>query len=182
VDELAVALRVAEDAHAGLVNGDLKDGQQVQRAKGLGYSLLCDLARKQVFVDTDSRAEYANTLSTKADDLFRRTLADPHTRGEVAVIVRKWIDSPHRKHGGVFFGGTLARDTEKGSVTECQFDPGDGQTLTVLVPPAAAKELSGSARPLAVIGWIVDNPSEQVSGYTGDAPQAIWAGQLIPLD
>jgi hypothetical protein len=34
---------------------------------------------------------------------------------------------------------------------------------------------------VGVVGWIVDNPAEKVSGYTGEAQQAIWAGQLIPL-
>jgi hypothetical protein len=180
-DELAAALRTAEGAQPGLVAGDLGNGQQVQRTKGSGYSLLCDLAQKLAFVDAASRTDYVEILAERATMLFRRTLADQHTRHEVAVIVRMWIKSPHRKHGGVFFGGTVARNVEQGSVAECQFDLGDGQTLTVLVPPAAAGELSDSAQPLGVVGWIVDNPAEQVSGYTGDAQQAVWARQLIPL-
>jgi hypothetical protein len=180
-DELAVALNTAEDAQPGLVAGDLNDGQQVQRTKGLNYSLLCDLAQKFTFVDAASRTEYVEILARRAEILFRLTLADQHTRGEVAVIVRKWLKSPHRKHGGVFFAGTVARNVEQGSVTECLFDLGDGQTLTVLVPPDAIEKLPDSAQPLGVIGWIVDNPAEQVGGYTGNAQQAVWAKKLIPL-
>jgi hypothetical protein len=181
-DELAVALRTAEDAQPKLVEGDLNDGQEVQRAKGLGYSLLCDLAQKSTFVDATSRADYVNSLASKVQGLFRGTLADQQTRAEVAVIVRKWIDSPYRKHGGVFFGGTLALHVDKGSVVECQFDLGNGQMLTVLAPAAAAAQLAESSHPLGVVGWIVDNPAAHVSGYSGDARQAIWAGQLIPLE
>jgi hypothetical protein len=180
-DELADAMRRAEESQPGLVNGDLSDGREVQRAKGLSYSLLCDLAQKSVFVDATTSAAYVNALTRKAEELFRQTLADEHTRGEVAVIVQKWIESPHRKHGGVFFGGTVTRDVQQGSVVECQLDLGDGQALTVLVPPAAGKPLSESPQPLGVIGWVVDDPATQVSGYTGAAPRAIWAARLIPL-
>jgi hypothetical protein len=180
-DELAVALRTAEESQPNLIAGDLSDGREVQRAKGLSYSLLCDLAQKVAFVDAESRADYANSLTTKAEELFRQTLTDSHTRAEVAVIVQKWIESPHRKHGGVFFGGTVTRDVDKGSLLECQFDIGDGQALTVLVPPTAGNQLSESPQPLGVVGWIVDDATTQVGGYTGEARRAIWAAQIIPL-
>ena len=180
-NDFAVALLTAEEAQPNLVNGDLDDGREVQRAKGLSYSLLCDLAQKSAFVDATTRVAYVKALSRKAEELFRKTLADAHTRAEVAVIVQKWIASPHRKHGGVFFGGTVTQDVDKGSVVECQVDIGDGQAMTVLVPPAAGKQLSESPQPLGVIGWIVDNPATQVGGYTGEARRAIWAAHLIPL-
>jgi hypothetical protein len=81
----------------------------------------------------------------------------------------------------VFFGGTVTRDVQQGSVVECQFDLGNGEALTVWVPPAASKPLSESPQPLGVIGWIVDDPATQVSGYTGEARRAIWAARLVPL-
>jgi hypothetical protein len=179
-DELAVSLQAAKDAQPGLVTGDLAD-VEVQRAKGFSYSLLCDLAQKLAFVDAAVRSDYAKPLADDAEELFRKTLADAHTRGEVARIVPKWIASPHRKHGGVFFAGTLSREVDKGTVVECQFDVGGELQLTVLVPPEIAQLLADPAQPMGIVGWIVDKPAGKVAGYTGDAPQAVWASHLIPL-
>jgi hypothetical protein len=179
-DQLAIALRDAQVALPGLMAGDLKDGREVRHAKGFSYSLLCDLAQKVAFVDA-SQEEYATALSTEADALFHKTLADPHTREEVARILPQWISSKRRLHGGVFFAGALASKVEKGGVAECQFDLGDQAMLTVIVPAAKAGTLVELERPLGVVGWIVDKPADQ-SGFTGEAPQAIWAARLIPLD
>ena len=181
-DELAVALAAAPKARSALVEGDLDDSREVQRAKGFGYSLLCDLAQKLAFVDKTSRADYVAPLEKEAEAIFRATLADQHTREEVARIVPKWIASPNRKHGGVFFAGTPLSGVDKGSVVECRVDLGGGAALSVLVPQARADRLTESARPVAVVGWIVDRPAAQVAGYTGAAPQAIWVSRLIPLD
>ena len=181
-DELAVALATAQDAQPGLTAGDLSEGSQVQRRKGYSYSLLCDLAQKAAFVDRTSRADYADSLTNKADELFRQTLVDPHTRDEVARIVSKWIEHPKRTHGGVFFAATVASAVDKGTVVECSADVGAGQRLVVLVPQAHAAQLTEQGRPLGIIGWILDGPTTQVNGYTGDAPQAVWASRIIALE
>ena len=114
--------------------------------------------------------------------MFRETLSDAHTRGEVARIVPKWIGSKYRKHGGVFFAGTVIGESSKGQVVECRVDLGAGDPLTILVPDTLAKGLDNSGRPLGIVGSIVDSPAQHVSGYDGDAPQAVWVGRLIPLD
>ena len=113
-DELAVALQAAQEEQPKLMAGSLDDGADVRRAKGFGYLRLCDLAQKLAFVDTATRADYANALVTDAERLLQQTLADEHTRGEVARIVPMWIDSPHRKHGGVFFAGSSTAKRRKG--------------------------------------------------------------------
>lgn len=181
-DELAVALQTALRAEQNLTAGDLRDSREIQRAKGLSYSLMCDLAQKMAFVDRDSRPEYVQPLLDDAEQLFRRSLSDPHTRDEVAIIVEKWIVSPHRTHGGVFFAGNISHDAEQGTVVECQLNLGGNRSLTVLCPQTESLSQQQPSRPLAVVGWIVDAPAEKIRGYNGSASRAIWASQLIPLD
>jgi hypothetical protein len=181
-DELAVALQAAQEAQPKLVAGSLDDGREVQRAKGFGYSILCDLAQKLAFVDKAQRADYANALTADVERLFQQTLADEHARGEVARILPKWIASPNRKHGGVFFAGTPLESVEKGSVVECQLDAGAGGSIAVLLPPASAEQLADSSQAVGIVGWIVDSPASHVTGYTGDAPQAIWVSRILALE
>ncbi len=175
--DLAAALVAAKDAEAGLVNGNLADGREVARTKGFSYSILADLAQKATF--TDPSAADAENLQQETDNIFRATLATPHARDEVAQIVPKWIASPNRKQGGVFFTGAVAIHDKQGSVVEGSVDMGSGQPLPVLLPPALAdKPPTG---PVAVVGYVVDKPSERIPGYTGTAPQAVFVTKLIPL-
>jgi hypothetical protein len=175
--DLAASLVAAKDAESGLVNGNLSDGHDVARTKGFSYSILADLAQKTTFVDPS--AADADKLQQDADNVFRTTLSTQHARDEVAQIVPKWIASPNRRQGGVFFTGTVVGRDKQGSVVEGSVDVGSGQPLPVLLSPAlAAKQPAG---PVAVVGYIVDKPAEHITGYTGTAPQAVFATKLIPL-
>jgi plasmid stabilization system protein ParE len=177
--DLTAAIAAGKGAEAGLVNGNLTDGRDVARTKGLSYSILADLAQKTTFVDT--AAADAAALQQEADAVYRELLATPHAREEVAQILPKWMASPNRKHAGVFFAGSVVGHEAKGSVTECNVEVGNGQSLPVIMSTATAELLNGSAAPVAVVGWIVDKPAEKVPGYTGTATQAIFAGRLVPL-
>ncbi len=180
-NDLRTALETAAKAQPQLVAGNFADGKEVQRAKGFGFSMLADLAQKVTFVDEAAKRD-ATQSEQDAEELFRKTLADAHTRGEVAQILPKWMASPNRKHGGVFFAGSVASHEDAGSVVECKVELDGGQSMTILVPTTFAAQPLESAKPMAIVGWIVDKPAEQVSGYTGSAPQAIWAGRLFPLE
>ena len=94
----------------------------------------------------------------------------------------KWIASPNRKHGGVFFAGSVLSCEARGPVSECSMTLPGGQTLPVLIPAAVGEQVKASQQPVAVVGWIVDDPAKHVTGYTGSASQAIFAPKLIPLE
>lgn len=179
-EELNAALQAARIAQPNLIKGSLADGKEVQQAKGKSYNALADLAQQATFVEA-AGSESVIKSRQEADDLFRQTLADAQTRSDIAQIVPKWLSYPKRPHGGIFFAGSVTSHAGKGSVVECSIDLGSGQPLTVLVPAAMAGQLEGSSSPIVVAGWIADRPAEHVTGYTGSAPQAVFAGRLIPL-
>ena len=180
--DLSAALQAAKDAESGLVNGSMSDSREIAQTKGASYSKLADLAQKTMFVDAGSSPGDSAKLQQESDDVFRKALASAHTRDEVAQIVPMWIASPNRRHGGVFFAGSVVSHESKGAVSECSVDLGGGKSLPVLVPTAVGEQLKSSSQPVAVVGWIVDKPAEQVTGYTGTAPQAVFASKLIPLE
>ena len=93
-----------------------------------------------------------------------------------------WIKSTKRTHAGIFFAGRVTNQADKGTVVECQVDFGGGEPLPVLVAQEQADLIESSSRPLGVLGWLVDEPSTNVHGYTGDVAQAVWAGHIISLE
>ncbi|MCC7474372.1 MAG: hypothetical protein IT425_03185 [Pirellulales bacterium] len=180
-EELAAALEIAQGAESGLASGNLADSREIARTKGYSYSLLADLAQKTVFVES-AAAEKTATDVQRSQEMFRRLLTVEHTRNEVGQIVSRWIASPNRRHGGVFFGGSVARCETKGSVTECHVELVPGQSMTVLVPASVSEVESARVAPVSVVGWIVDEPAKNIPGYTGTATQAIFTQKLAPLD
>jgi hypothetical protein len=177
VDDMKAALQTASEAQPKLVAGNLSDSKDVARAKGYSYSMLADLAQKVTFVD----AAAAVDMLPQADELFKKTLSDAHTRAELAQIVPRWIAATTRKHGGIFLAGSISGAEAKGSVTEASVDLGAAQPLKVLLPPALAEQLATASQPVGVVGWILDRPADGVTGYTGDAAQAIFVSRIIPL-
>jgi hypothetical protein len=181
-DELATALQTAKDARPALVTGNFNDGTEVKRAKGASYAAMADLAQKSLFVAPPASPADDAKMTEQVDKLFKATLLDAHTRDEVAQIAPMWIASSHRKHGGVFFAGSVTHQEPKGSVVECSVDLGGGKSLVVLTTPSAVQQVAGSARPVGVAGFIVDKPAEKVQGYTGSAAQAVFAPGLLSLE
>jgi hypothetical protein len=180
LDQLAAALGEAKAAQPGLVAGDLGD-KSVRQTKGRSYSKLCELAEVLTFCDEASTASFER-LVRETEDLFRSTLADAHTRGEVARIATIWIDSPSRRHGGVFLAGSTSGGQIAGDVYEYQLRPEDGDPLVILSPQPLENRADAAATQLGVVGTIVDRPAETIAGYTGDAPRAIWVRSAVPLD
>lgn len=180
--DLAAALQMGKEAEANLVNGSMSDGAEVARAKGTSYAKLADLAQKAAFVDANAEPEESAKLEQEADGLFRSVFASAHTREEVGQIVPMWIASPKRTHGGVFFAGSVVAHDAKGTVSECSIDVGSGQPMPVLIPAAMGAQLKGSNSPVVVVGSLVEDPAKKVEGYTGNAPQAVFATKLIPLE
>jgi hypothetical protein len=81
----------------------------------------------------------------------------------------------------VFFAGSIGPRTEAGSVAEFPVRLGASDAVSILVPTSLADRLAESSGPVGIVGWIVDAPAENVNGYTGDAPQAIWVSRVLAL-
>src|SRR5262249_12913815 len=150
--------------------------------KGKSYSALCDLAEKLTFVDASQRADYVTPLMRDAEKLFHETLATDHTRTEVARIVPLWIASQKRNSGGVFFAGALRELPGRSPIVECQVDLGSGAPIAVLLGRELATQINIDGKPMGIVGSLVDDPAQRVTGYAGSARQAIWASRLIPLE
>jgi len=181
VDQLATAFDDAAAAQPGLISGDLSDAA-VRRTKGMSYAKLCDLAEALTFVERISASVESEQASAGAQRLFRETLSDPHTRSEVDRIAAIWIDSPHRRHGGVFLAGTLRGGEIAGDVYEYELTTDDGGKIALLAAEPLGPIVESSQRPVGIVGSIVAHPAADVAGYHGTADRAIWVTRAIPLD
>jgi hypothetical protein len=176
--DISTSLTAATAAEAGLVNGNLQDGKEVAHAKGVSYMAIADLAQKATFADSAD----ATKSQQRADEFFRKLLSNAHTRDEVAQIVPRWLSHPKRPQNGVFLAGSVSRGENKGTVVEYNVELNGGQSVVIVVPAGSGQSLETSTKPVAVVGSIVDRPSDEIAGYTGKAPQVVFAKKLLPLE
>jgi hypothetical protein len=181
VDQLATALEAGKAAQTGLVTGDLSDAA-FRRAKGASYEKLSALAEALTFVDPSSPSIESQDAADGAGRLFREILSDAHTRNEIARIVSIWINSPHRKNSGIFLAGTISGGQIAGDVYEYKLATEAGGDLTILMHEPLDPSVESSDRPVGIVGTIVENPRDTVTGYQGTAERAIWGARTIPLD
>jgi hypothetical protein len=174
--EVSTSLAAANAAETGLETGSLQDGKEVAHAKGVSYMAISDFAQKATFAD----AADATKSQQQSDEFFRKLLSNAHTRDEVAQIAPRWLAHPKRPQNGVFMAGSVSRGENKGSVVEYNVELNGGPTVVVVVP-AGGPEPQASAKPVAVVGSIVDHPAD-IAGYTGKAPQVVFAKSLLPLE
>lgn len=181
-EDLAEALAAARIAQPLLIiKGNLTDGRDVQLAKGRGYLALADLAQKLTFVAEAANSETLIAQRRAAEELLRETLSTTHTREEVARIFAKWLVSPNRRHGGVFFAANVVWRDRFGPLTEGLAQLDSGQTLTILAPAEMVERL-GTVKQVAVAGWLLERPKEQIAGYGGESASVVWVGQLVSLE
>jgi hypothetical protein len=181
LDQLATALESGEQARSGLVTGDLSDAT-VRRTKGLSYANLCDLAHTLVFLDRTLAADESQPVKRRAEQLFADTLSDPHTRSEVARIAAIWIESPHRRHGGVFLAGSVSGGKIVGDLYEYQLKTLDGSALALLMDEPLDPLVEESGHQVGIVGTIVDDPADQIAGYDGTARRVIWVASAHELE
>jgi hypothetical protein len=176
--DVAAALQAAGAAETGLVAGNLQDGKEVAHTKGVSYMAIADFAQKATFAGPADAAK----AQQESDEFFRKLLSNAHARDEVAQIVPRWIGHPRRPQNGVFLAGSASHGEPKGSVVEYNVQLSGGPKVVVVVPAADGKPVDASAKPVGVVGAIIDKPADEISGYTGSAQQVVFARKLLPLE
>lgn len=176
--DVTAALQAAGSAEAGLIAGNLQDGKEVAHTKGVSYMSIADFAQKATFADPAD----ATKAQHESDEFFRKLLSNPHARDEVAQIVPRWMSHPRRPQNGVFLAGSASHGEPKGSVVEYNVELPGGPKVVVVVPAADGKPLDASTKAVGVVGAIIDKPADEIRGYTGSAPQVVFAKKLLPLE
>jgi hypothetical protein len=140
---------------------------------------IADFAQKATFADSADAA----VAQQQSDEFFRKLLSDAHTRDEVAQIVPRWLTHQRRAQNGVFLAGSVKHIDIPGSVIEYTVELNGGPSVIVVVPVTDRSEsIGGPKGPIAVAGSIIDKPAEEIPGYTGKAPQVVFAKKLLPLE
>lgn len=179
LDQLDAAMERSEDARRVLSDNSLTENPSAGPEMGRAYAKLCELAQVLTFVDTSQPDPEIKRLAAR--DLYRRLFVYKHARDDSRDIATRWLKWTGRPHGGVFFAGDLQSMADKGSVWEFRLRLADGVQVTVLRDRPMDPQQFVNTMELGVVGCVVEDATNRVEGYTGDADRAVWACHTFRL-
>lgn len=179
--DLREALAAAEPAARGFSQGSLADPEQVA-AMGQHYARLCYLAQVLTLLDPADTDPSKMSVELQAIDTLNRVFRQSRTRQESQQIAGPWVAWTGRPHGGVFFAGVPSDMAPAGQLVQYVFQLGDTSIPMVLEEPIDVDRfMTVDANEVGVFGVVVENPSEWIAGYEGDAERVIWARKTLAL-
>jgi hypothetical protein len=148
------------------------------------YIRMAELARAVTAGDRESAdresADWVDVL-TAVEDLLHDIGHSPLKRKVLGVGTAGWIGYEQRTTTGIALAGTVRGIASQGSVYECQIELSGkpGSFVDALI--ASDPREDGRARfdigdEVIALATIVDDPTEQIAGYTGNRHVMAWIG------
>ncbi len=172
--EFAEAVAAAKTAGRDFVSGNLADRDAV-RAMGQAYMKLCAVAERYTLTDPREYGVPLFTQQALAKKQFQVVAGNAARRGDLGVIASRWLQHPRRQNNGVVLVGRVSDMQPRGRWTEYSIDVLVGDD--VLTTPVLLDRLwFATGDEAGIVGVIVTEPQQRMTGYAGDAPQVVVAG------
>jgi len=172
-DEFGELLAAARAAEPGLVDGDLGTNEAVSQ-KGHAYMTICQLAQRFDLIRTPQLDAQSQAEIASAKELFDSMASDSSALGDLAAIASRWWGYESRPNQGIFFAGQIQNIQPLGDQTLCHValdEPMNATVIPVLLDQASA----GESDRIVVVGSIVSEPKNSLSGFSLDLPQVVVA-------
>lgn len=142
------------------------------------YTAWCDIAEVIALLSPD---EPEKSVSPRRDALRRLALriATPDNVREIARLTLGRLDNPPRPEAGILLVGQVEESKPAGKLKVLQISVPSGSRQTTVLSPRGS--IAGRGDLVLVLGAIVAEPGQNVIGYTGTEPQAVWAGLIVKL-
>ncbi|MBX9788069.1 MAG: hypothetical protein K2Y37_04075 [Pirellulales bacterium] len=175
--DLAEALVRANELAGGAGAGAAASGPPPALSAD-SYTAWCDVAEVIALLSPD---EPEKNVSPRRDALRRLTLRIATTENvrEIAQLTPGRLDSPPRPEAGILLVGQVDEIKPSGKLKVLQVSVPSGARRTTILSPRGS--IAGRGDLVLVLGAIVAEPGQNVIGYTGTEPQAVWAGLIVKL-
>jgi hypothetical protein len=156
-------------------------GKPVLNINTAGFEQLCDLAEAVTYVQLGGDDAGRQQLREAAETILLAIGSQRDKREMVGRLAGARMDDGGRQTNGIVLAGTVQSTRTEGEFFALQIMLlGCGKTVTLISrqppePPLARRDH------VVVLGSIIDSPSENLVGYSGDAAQVIWGGLHLKL-
>ena len=181
LETAADAARKARDALDAATTGDADAAKHARIDYYKVMSHLGTLLAGKIDVGSDLVA--GARVDALTDELLMGPAAATLSAGrdQFGALAGKWVASPARKEAGVLLIGRLTHTQPAGQTFASDlalFGSETALTVASTADPMAGGLKAGDA--VIVIGAIVDDPAENLTGYEGNMPRVVWAAKIVP--
>lgn len=174
VADLSALLPDADAAHRRFLAGDLSRKEDVA-GMGQAYIELCKLAECFTLTNPNQLGNELISKQITAKNIFRGTAGLPARRSDLAMIAGRWLQHNRRPNNGVLLVGKVTDLQAQGPWTEYTIETPLGDSTAISKVLMEGLPFPSGAE-VAVVGTIVVDPRQAITGYQGDAPQVIVSG------
>ena len=180
--DLANELKIAKEAR-GLIDTAAQpegDGQTKREAAETFLSTMSQLAKVVTFADKRPAGHMEHVhelLATAADTSQKRKI--------VSTLASLEFGKPHSQPAGTIFMGTVREIQQRGRLFETIVDMSTSTQKPVSVYTSDDPQGAIAAgNTVVVLGVIVDQPNQNITGYKGEPDPVVWGGywQVVPVE
>jgi hypothetical protein len=157
-----------------------KDEAALKRARTQFYLKMFAMAEALTFAKDEAGGQLGPERQS-VEQILLQFASDKKRLDALKYNAGRWLDFSKRTTSGVVVAGTVQSCEPSGQLYEVKLGIGiatDDPVVTVL--HKSDPHLAQGDQAL-LLGAIVDNPIEKVSGYEGLEPMAIWSGMTMKL-
>jgi hypothetical protein len=145
------------------------------------YEKLCKLAETVCFAKVADDDPNLPGLRQSVLSVVTKAGSDSNKTQVIGRLAGYLMENGHREQNGIVLAGTLQEVVREGELFRMRIVLfGVPKTVTVLSHLAPNPPLKSQDR-VMILGSIVDDPMNNVVGYTGPLPQIIWGGLPMRL-
>jgi len=180
-DELGAALLAAVEAdQAWDMDAAELSGDDRTAADGNWYKAMCELGRHITYVDTGDTKQLTGRRQAVEDLLL--DIGGNREKLLILLKAKEWINFEERPTDGILLAGKARSIEKKGPLfhTELRLIGKDAPTVLVL-NESDPKTKFESGDNVIMLGTVIDRPSENIGGYTGQKNKVVWSGTVVKL-
>jgi hypothetical protein len=157
------------------------DEAQLRKARANFYVSLFGMANALTLVQLGPAGSQLEPQLRAMEPMLRQQLAaDPKQFELLKVFGARWFAFPKRTTSGVVLAGTVESVEQVGKLYHAKVRPGAATDPTVTIVSTRDPQCAAGDEVLT-FGSIVEQPSEQLSGYQGTEPAVVWSGMTIKM-
>ncbi len=177
-----VTATAAQPAFERRVVCDVCNGKRVAKLTPETYPRLCELAEIVTFVDNQQGSpEALAAAGEQTQSLLTAIASDPRAAETMGRLAGYQLEQVDRKQSGIALAGTvqhLGHDGELYLIRVVLFGLPKVVTVASWRPPQAG--LREHDR-VVILGSIVNDPAQNLVGYSGQLSQVVWGGMPVRL-
>jgi hypothetical protein len=131
------------------------------------------------FVDLDPSDPTVDNRKEAVEQVLLKAAESQEKLNSIGRLAGHWLVTDNRDHNGVLLAGTVRAIDREGPfyITRIVLF-GLPKVITVLSSSRAALEPQDR---VLIAGSIIERPSGNIAGYTGNLPRVVWGGRPVLL-